>query len=127
MVRLPAPWRRRRTLPRHFEDVERSEDVHFRAQQGVCGAGRHLEGGQMEQMRDSILRHTAVEVIEGSHVALDETNLRHLLGGEQGFEAMGAGVNVEDDGVIAALDEVLHNPGADEAFGAGNQESRVGG
>ena len=110
---------------RHLEDVQRAQHVDLGAAHGVGRARGHLERCPVDDVSDAVLGHRPVQVLEADHVAANEAQALRLLVGQQGAQAVGFGVGVKDIGVVAALDQVLHNPGADETFGAGNEEASV--
>ena len=86
---------------------------------------KNLQRRQMNDVRDAVRRDRPFDVFESSHVAGDKGQALHLLGREQCAQAMRLAVDVEHKRLVAALDEILDAPRADESLGAGNEISRA--
>ena len=74
-------------------------------------------------MSDSVLRNGAIEVGVFRNVTLDEVNFFELALTQNGAEALKAGINVKNIGLVTTFQQSLGNPRTNKALGACNEEA----
>ena len=104
-----------------FKNVQGSHNVDPAAERRIFRAEGNLQGGQVNNPVNGVLRHRAVYVLGAGDVPLDEFHSGQLVLVEQAGHALRLGGDVEDTGPVTGVDEIFDHPGPEEALGARNQ------
>ena len=110
-----------------LEDVDRADHVDHRAERRVGGAERQLQAGQVDDVGDAAAGHHGRHVGAAGHVEPVELQLvglrlvgRPALGDE--LEPVQVRAQVGGHHGYALVEQQPHDPGADAAGRAGDQE-----
>ena len=105
-----------------LEHVHRADDVDGRAERRVRLHERHLQRGEVDHVRDLVLRERPLELLQVGDVAADEGDLLDLVGRRDQLEPVPVVAEVVRDDGDALADEQRRRPGPDAAERAGDEE-----
>jgi len=98
--------------PRRLEDVHRSLDVDAHARHRVGAAERHLQRREVHDPLHPVALHHLPNRLAVGQVALLERHPGERLGVHERLETPAVGGEVEGDGHVPSLEQVLDRPGA---------------
>ena len=98
-------------------------DVHAGTALRIGTAERHLQRGEMHDVRDPVVVERRAEGCSVGHVSRDERDQRPLLLGQDEPHACVVRSEIEADRLLAELDERLERPRAEAAERAGDERA----
>ena len=109
-----------------FKHVERTDHIYHSTANGVGGATRDLEAGQVQHVGDSLVEDRPFDIGDDGYIPLNESDLRELVCGQQRRQPCRSGVDIQNMGTSAAIDEFSYDPAADKTFGSGDEKAMRG-
>ena len=110
-------------LAHRLEDGQCSQHVHLGTQQRVGSADRYLEAGEMDDVGNVVFGQCMAKARKVGDIALDEARLLHLLRRQDQVEPMRVFLEIINEDLVATVEQVANDPGADTAVTAGEKDT----
>ena len=110
-------------LAHRLEHRQRAQHVHLRSQERIRPARRHLQAGQMHNMRNGVRAKRVFEIFKIGYISGDVADTLDLLVAHQQAQTFGIFLQIVNPHLVAALQQIAHDPAADATVAASQKNS----